>query len=78
MHCVQDALRQRYGIAANNAHRALDDTLILLEVLPKLLQDNGTPDITDVMDLGTKATGSFADLLGPGISSQCYPLLLVL
>lgn len=63
---MQGALRDRYGIAANQAHRALDDAIILNQLLPLLLKEGGIDDLSELMDRDTKCTGTIADITGPG------------
>lgn len=65
--CLQGSLRERFGIPANQAHRALDDCLIMQEVVNShLLRLNGTATIADVMRQKSRCSGSFEDILGPG------------
>lgn len=59
------ALRERFGIAPNQAHRALADCEILLSILPHLLELNGTPDLADLMRRGSKCSGTLGNVLGP-------------
>ncbi|KAL3158650.1 hypothetical protein ABBQ32_011393 [Trebouxia sp. C0010 RCD-2024] len=60
------SLRERFGIPANQAHRALDDCLIMQEVVNShLLRLNGTATIADVMRQKSRCSGSFEDILGP-------------
>ncbi|KAL0024844.1 hypothetical protein WJX79_004631 [Trebouxia sp. C0005] len=59
------ALRERFGIAPNQAHRALADCEILLSILPRLLELNGTPDLAELMRRGSKCSGTLGNVLGP-------------
>lgn len=59
------ALRERFGIAPNQAHRALADCEILLSILPHLLELNGTPDLAELMRRGSKCSGTLGNVLGP-------------
>ncbi len=63
---MQQALRERFGIAPNQAHRALADCEILQSILPLLLELNGTPDLAELMRRGSKCTGTLGSILGPG------------
>lgn len=62
---LQGALRERYGIAANTAHRALDDAIVLDQILPRLLQDGGT-DLAELMKKSTASSGTWDMVNAPG------------
>ena len=65
---VQGSLRERFGIAANQAHRALDDCLIMREVVKShLLRLNNTASIADVMLQKSKCSGSFGEIATSGM-----------
>ncbi|KAL0044700.1 hypothetical protein WJX82_006055 [Trebouxia sp. C0006] len=63
--CTLQDLREHFGIAPNQAHRALADCEILLSILPRLLELNGTPDLAELMRRGSKCSGTLGDILGP-------------
>lgn len=42
-------LREMYGIAANNAHRALDDVLVLFQIFSKMTDDLNINQICDLL-----------------------------
>ena len=77
--CLQGSLRERFGIPANQAHRALDDCVVMKEVVNShLLRLNGTATISDVMRQESNCSGSFEDIVGPGTimtrtSRPCEP-----
>lgn len=69
---LQQALRERFGIAPNQAHRALADCEILLSILPHLLKLNETPDLAQLMRQDSTCSGTLGDVLGPGeLASIC-------
>ena len=69
---LQGSLRERFGIAANQAHRALDDCLIMRQVVNShLLRLNNTATIADVMGQNSKCSGSFGDLQERGMTQIC-------
>ena len=70
---VQQALRERFGIPANNAHRALDDCQVLQKIVPHLLRLNETPDFSTLMSRkNSKCSGTFEDILGAGAVFYLY------
>ena len=64
--CVQGNLRERFGIPANQAHRALDDSQVMQDVVSHMLKLNGTLTISDVIARKSKCSGTLGDLFGPG------------
>lgn len=42
-------LRETYGIAANNAHRALDDVLVLFELFSQMIDDLSMEEVLQLM-----------------------------
>ena len=69
---TQGALRERFGIPENQAHRALDDSLVMQEVVSRMLRLNGT-SIPEVMARKSKCSGTLKDILGPGINKYSSP-----
>lgn len=49
-------LREVYGIAANNAHRALDDVIVLYEVFSRMIDDLSIETILKLLDSPQKVT----------------------
>lgn len=69
MSWLQGSLRERFGIAANQAHRALDDCVIMREVVNShLLRLNNTATIADVMLQRSKCSGSFGEITTSGMT----------
>lgn len=48
-------LRQTYGIAENNAHRALDDVIVLKSLFEKMIEDLSMEEVLDLLLLKPKA-----------------------
>ena len=62
-------MRERFGIAANQAHRALDDCLIMRQVVNShLLRLNNTATMADVMRQKSKCSGSFEEITMSGMT----------
>ncbi len=53
-HALQH-LREVYGIPANNAHRALDDVIVLYKVFSQMIDDLPYPTILDLLSAPAKA-----------------------
>ena len=67
LRCMQVDLRDRFGIAPNQAHRALDDCQIMQQVVQHLLRLNGTPTFAHLMRQKSKCSGTLEQILDPGI-----------
>ena len=63
---MQGNLRERFGIPPNQAHRALDDSQVMQDVVSHMLKMNGALTIADVVARKSKCSGTLEDLFGPG------------
>ena len=52
-HTLQ-SLREVYGIAANQAHRALDDVMVLHEIFSRMIDDLSMETVIDLLSRSTK------------------------